>query len=149
MRFAEHGLNVMLLDFTTIPARRRPNACLACPPSWNRSDADIHTALFSVPVSRLREAVVAIASREPRTHLLSLDREASQAEFEQRSRILGFVDTITVAFEAASNDTSTIAIYSHSRTGYYDLGVNRRRVRRWLAALANELAANGDNKAAS
>ncbi len=44
-----------------------------------------------------------------------------------------------MAFEAVDG-RATLAIYSHARSGYYDFGVNRRRVRRWLAALRAELA---------
>lgn len=129
----------MLLDVSTIPARRRPNACFACPASWARPDADIRTPVFDVSVDRLREAVVAIAAAEPRTNLITLDRDARQAEFEQRSRLFGFPDRITVCFEAIPEGGSTLAIFSRARLGYYDFGVNHRRVRRWLVALGAEL----------
>lgn len=130
----------MLLDFTTIPARRPPRACLACPRGWSRRDADIITPVFDLTLEQLREAVVAIASAEARTHLIRLDKEASQAEFEQRSRFLGFPDIVTVAFEAAPGGGASLAIYSRARYGYYDFGVNRRRVARWLAALERRVA---------
>ena len=129
----------MLLDFDRIPARRRPNGCLACPAAWQRADADLTTPVFAVPVARLREAVVAIAARAARTNLMHLDKAAMQAEFEQRSRVFGFPDTITVAFEAVGGDAATLAIYSRARHGIYDFGVNRRRVQGWLAALRDEL----------
>lgn len=130
----------MLLDFATIPARRPPKACLACPESWARPDADVLAPVFAAPLDGLRQAVVAVAAEEARTHLVRLDKQARQAEFEQRSRILGFPDTITVAFEAAGHGGATLAIYSRARYGYYDFGVNRRRVQRWLAALEARLA---------
>lgn len=129
----------MLLDFSTIPTSRKPNDALAVPASWSRRDADFESPVFDVSVQRLREAVVKIAAAEPRTNLLHLDREASQAQFEQSSRLFGFRDLITVAFEAVDGH-ATLAIYSRARSGYYDFGVNRRRVRRWLAALRAELA---------
>lgn len=132
----------MLLDFTQIPTLRRPNDALAVPSSWTRRDADFASPQFEVPVDRLREAVVNVAAEEPRTNLVHLDREASQAEFEQRWRLPGFRDVITVAFEAADGG-ATLAIYSRARRGYYDFGVNRRRVRRWLQALQAELGSGG------
>jgi len=124
----------MLLDFQQIPVSRKPNDALAVPAHWARRDADFQTPVFDVSVERLREAVVKIASGEPRTHLVHLDKEASQAEFEQTTRWLRFRDVITVAFEAVDGGAG-LAIYSRARVGYYDFGVNRRRVRRWLDAL--------------
>lgn len=129
----------MLLDFQGIPAARKPNGALALPRHWARDDADIESPVFAASVEALRDAVVSIAAAEPRTHLLHLDREAMQAEFEQSSKIFRFPDTITVAFERVDDARSTLAVYSRARLGYYDFGVNRRRVRRWLDALADKL----------
>lgn len=126
----------MLLDFSEIPANRPPKTCLACPKHWKRTDADMETPTFPVGVDRLREALVAVATREPRTETTALDEEAQQAAFVQRSAVLRFPDDITVQFEALSAERSTLGIYSRARLGYYDLGVNRERVSRWLHALA-------------
>ncbi len=130
----------MLLDFAQIPQRRPPRACLACPAHWGRSDADLTTPVFAVPMEMLRESLVRIAAREPRTHLVALDREARQAAFVQRSRLFRFPDDITVQFDSLESGRATLAIYSRARHGYHDLGVNRRRVRRWLDALARDCA---------
>ncbi len=134
----------MLLDFAKIPATRRPNACLACPPHWNRSDGDPVSPVFKAPVERLREVLVRIAAQELRTHLLCLDVQSRQAEFEQRSRILRFPDTTTVAFEPMGGNRSSLAIFSRARYGYWDFAVNRRRVERWLKALGESLGPTGN-----
>lgn len=129
----------MLLDFETIPRTRKPNCALALPAHAGRDDADLKSPTFQATVEQLRDAVVSIAAHEPRTHLLHLDREAMQAEFEQSSKIFRFPDTITVAFEAMDATRATLSIYSRARLGYYDFGVNRKRVRRWLDLLAGKL----------
>lgn len=129
----------MLLDFTEIPSERRPNCCLACPAYWNRSDRDLTVPVFAVPVERLREAVIAVAGRQPRTQMLHLDRDAGQAEFEQRSRVLRFPDRLTAAFESLGCNRSSLAIFSRARYGYWDFGVNRRRVEYWLQAIGEAL----------
>lgn len=129
----------MLLDFDTIPRRRKPNSALAMPAHSARDDAELECPVFPATVEELRDAVVSIAAREPRTHLLHLDREAMQAEFEQSSKIFRFPDTITVAFEPVDATHATLSIYSRARLGYYDFGVNRRRVRRWLDLLLAKL----------
>jgi hypothetical protein len=40
-----------------------------------------------------------------------------------------------------AENKSTIAIYSRSTVGYWDLGVNKRRVRDWLEVLGNRIVA--------
>ncbi|MBK1668046.1 hypothetical protein CKO28_08350 [Rhodovibrio sodomensis] len=132
--------NGMLLDFDTIPRKRTPNSALALPAHSARDDAELESPVFSAAVEQLRDAVVSIAAREPRTHLLHLDREAMQAEFEQSSKLFRFPDTITVAFEPVDATHATLSIYSRARFGYYDFGVNRKRVQRWLDLLADKLA---------
>jgi uncharacterized protein (DUF1499 family) len=129
----------MLLDFDTIPRERKPNRALALPAHSPRDDADLECPVFPANVEQLRDAVVSIAAREPRTHLLHLDREAMQAEFEQSSKIFRFPDTITVAFEAVDATHATLSIYSRAKLGHYDFGVNRKRVQRWLDLLADKL----------
>lgn len=130
----------MLLDFDSLPRKRKPNSALARPAHSPRDDAELESPVFQASVEQLRDAVVSIAAREPRTHLLHLDREAMQAEFEQSSRIFRFPDTITVAFEAVDASHASVSIYSRAKLGYYDFGVNRKRVQRWLNLLARTLA---------
>jgi uncharacterized protein (DUF1499 family) len=129
----------MLLDFDTLPRKRKPNSALALPAHSPRDDAELKSPVFQATVEQLRDAVVSIAAHEPRTHLLHLDREAMQAEFEQSSRIFRFPDTITVAFEAVDASHASVSIYSRAKLGYYDFGVNRKRVQRWLNLLARTL----------
>lgn len=126
------------LDFDRIPTARKPNDALAVPAHWQRWDADFECPVFETSVDRLRETVVKLASVDPRTNLLRLNRGASQAVFEQKSKFLGFRDRIAVVFEALDRG-ATLAIYSQAQSGYYDFGVNRRRIRRWLDTLRTEL----------
>jgi len=47
-----------------------------------------------------------------------------------------YPDTIDIEVLSAGTNQSTVAIYSRSLVGSLDFGVNRKRVERWLAALA-------------
>lgn len=49
------------------------------------------------------------------------------------TRIFRFRDDVHVQFLQLGPRQSTLALYSASRTGYWDLGTNRRRVEDWLA----------------
>jgi uncharacterized protein (DUF1499 family) len=48
---------------------------------------------------------------------------------------LGFPDTIVVRFLDLPDGRSTLAIYSRSRFGESDFGVNHARLERWLGKL--------------
>lgn len=127
-------------DIAAIPAKRRPNTALAVPPGWSRPDAEMASPVFPVPAERLREALAALARREPRTTLRRLEPDGRRVEFEQVSRVFRFPDRITAWIVPLDGGCSTLALYSRARLGYRDFGVNARRVRRWLDALAAELA---------
>ena len=49
-----------------------------------------------------------------------------------RTRLIGFPDYVSVRFIPLLPDQSTLAIFSRSRFGYGDGGVNRKRVESWL-----------------
>ncbi len=55
---------------------------------------------------------------------------------EERSAFFGFPDLIDVETIETGEAKSTLAIYSRSKYGYYDFGVNKRRVETWLRELA-------------
>lgn len=132
----------MLIDFSELTPPRRPNWCLALPEAWKGAHAKLSVPSFPVARGRLREATVHAIREEPRTNLIRLDKQARQAEFEQRSAIFGFADRVVIEFVELGPEESSLAIYSRSKTGYWDLGVNCRRIRRWLAAVASELEEN-------
>lgn len=129
-----------MLDFATLERPRAPNTCLALPPGCSaRATADLESPVFSMPAERLEQAVLALADREPRTLHASSDAATRQHGFVQRSRLLRFPDEIVVRIVEQGEGASSLAVYSRSRCGYSDFGVNRRRVERWLAALREQL----------
>ena len=75
---------------------------------------------------------------EIRTLVLGLPRTTLAEEGENflhaecRSALAKFVDDLTVELRVAQG---TLALRSASRTGYYDFGVNRRRIETLRAAL--------------
>jgi len=62
-----------------------------------------------------------------------------QAHFVARSALLNFPDLITAQVAEAGPDASTLVLYSRSVYGYSDLGVNRKRLNTWLAAIMNKI----------
>lgn len=77
----------------------------------------------------------AAAMADARVSRLSGGPEQLFTTYVQRSALMGFPDYVSVrAVEVEGG--AALAIWSRSRYGYRDMGVNRARVERWLAALA-------------
>jgi uncharacterized protein (DUF1499 family) len=70
-----------------------------------------------------RKALVAALTSMRRTEIVAQDPMVIEAL--ARSRLFGFVDEITFAFD---DDGHVVHVRSASRNGYWDLGANARRV---------------------
>jgi uncharacterized protein (DUF1499 family) len=53
------------------------------------------------------------------------------------TRLLRFKDDIWALFIPVIPYSSTLAVYSASRVGYWDTGTNRRRLAAWIGHLQN------------
>ena len=80
--------------------------------------------------SALRAAIAAL----PRTEIVACAGETIHAT--QRTVLFGFVDDLTCWLPP---DEAVIHVHSAARVGYYDLGVNRRRVERLRRAFQTHL----------
>ena len=130
------------MDFIGLELRATPNQYLLCPPGMKtKATAHGESPMFAIPADRLLEAWRRVALREPRVSMVREDRETGQCDFVQRSLIFRFPDTITVQVVPIDDDRSTCAVYSRSSYGRGDLGVNRRRVGRWLRLVQAEVSA--------
>ncbi|MFO8085340.1 MAG: DUF1499 domain-containing protein [Desulfobacterales bacterium] len=78
-------------------------------------------------------AVTAIITGFPRTTIVKATDRYLHAEC--KSRLFGFTDDLELLLEPSAN---VIEIRSASRTGYYDFGVNRRRVSRLRTILQDK-----------
>ena len=117
-----------------------PNNCLIAPTSPGFPDADEVAPVFDVEPDTLAQAWKGVIEDQPRTSILAISDDGLQIEAQQTSAIFGFVDRVSSRVIALGEKRSTIAVYSRSTVGYWDLGVNRRRVQDWLEALAARLS---------
>lgn len=95
---------------------------------------DIAAPVFAMTPELLAERIASIALGEPRTRLLAGSPAEGRMTFVQRSALWGFPDLVTVETLPAPGG-ATFRLWSRSRFGYSDLGVNRARAERWLQAL--------------
>lgn len=120
------------VDPLAVPARDAANSWLVAP----EGDADMVARTYAAPARELAGGLDAAALAEPGTARLAGRPEDLWTTYIQRSRWLGFPDYISARSVPLDEGRSTLAIFSRSRFGSHDLGVNRRRVERWLATLA-------------
>ncbi|WP_158045985.1 DUF1499 domain-containing protein [Skermanella pratensis] len=130
-----------LTDFAALERASTPNQFLVAPPGTTpKAGPDAESPVFPVPAERLRDAMLALVEEAPRTALLERSPDGMRMLLVQRSAVLRFPDHIDVAILPAGDGGSTVAVYSRSRFGYSDMGVNRRRVEGWLAELRRRVA---------
>jgi len=72
---------------------------------------------------RSRQLILAIVGAMPRTTIVSQTDDYIHVEF--RSRLFGFVDDVAFLFD---DEGAVIHFRSASRSGYSDMGVNRKRM---------------------
>jgi uncharacterized protein (DUF1499 family) len=127
-------------DFAKLARPSSPNHWLVAPPQ--QRGADEQAAVLPVSPQRLAEAWLAMLEQAPRTRVLAVSPDRLQVEAEQRSALFRFVDRIS--FQAVPQDAghATFFVYSRSQLGYWDMGVNRRRLRHWVDALLSSLDRN-------
>ncbi|MEO0343674.1 MAG: DUF1499 domain-containing protein [Pseudomonadota bacterium] len=75
-----------------------------------------------------------VTASEDRVVIVAGSSEEGMVTLMQRSARVGFPDFVTVK-AVATSEGSRISIYSRSRFGHRDFGVNKARVTQWLRAL--------------
>lgn len=122
--------------FESLTLKSSPNQYLVAPDGLcqNATPHQIARTYEREPAA-LKTALLDIIQAEPRTTLLGSDDATLQYEAVQRSLLFRFPDYISIRILPVSAGHSTLAIYSRSKLGYGDLGVNKKRVTRWLKKL--------------
>ncbi len=90
---------------------------------------------FDMPAADLQRLVDGFAQNQSRTKRIKGVLGDSIITYVERSALLGYPDYITVKISSISNSQAKLAILSRSRFGYSDLGINKKRVRHWVAAI--------------
>ena len=75
--------------------------------------------------------------------MVDVSDDGLSIEAVQRSSLIGFIDRISARAVAMSDGQASLAVYSRSAVGYWDLGVNRWRVVAWLDSLSGVLKEGG------
>jgi hypothetical protein len=90
--------------------------------------------LFGMAPDVLGLRIEAIAMAEGAERIAG-DPALGQMTYVLRSRLMGFPDAVSIRLVPVEGGTR-MEIFSRSRFGYSDMGVNGARVARWIAALS-------------
>src|SRR3954463_4582542 len=130
-------LDIARVNWATLTRHPTPNDALICPPGHcPNARPDAEPKIYALGPGDLLQRLKTIALAEPDTAELYCGADCDHwARFLQHTRLMRFPDTIDVEVFPAGDSRSTLAIYSRSLIGHGDMGVNRARIERWLAAL--------------
>lgn len=127
-------------DFATLVPPRQPNNWLIAPASFGSATPDELAPTVDASAEQVVDLWIRIIEEQPRARVLGVSEDGLQVEAEQASALFGFTDRISLRVLAAQGGGCTLVAYSRAETGYWDLGVNRSRLREWLAALQAQAA---------
>lgn len=108
-------------------AQQLLNADLPSSPNYALIKPDA-AANYPQSADELLHTIVNIVKAMPRIKRLQYDRASYSIQFDQLSRLFRFVDTVQIAVIPTGPQQATVAMYSYSHSGYYDFGVNKRRL---------------------
>ena len=124
------------MDFKTLKLSRwKKNQFLVAPDGYSSEQAHFSSPTYGCSAENLKAKWMSMINNQPRVILKNSDNHNMEYTFIQYSKIFRFPDYITVHFIALSPMKSTLAIFSRSRYGRRDFGVNERRIRSWLDGL--------------
>ncbi|MGD9080048.1 MAG: DUF1499 domain-containing protein [Desulfobacterales bacterium] len=137
--FSKHLSLYVCILLSATHATAEPNRLSPCPDSPNCVSSQstdparsIEPLRYTGNLAEARQKLIDLLKDSKRTRLIRVEADYMHAEF--RSLIFNFVDDVEFDF---SSEDRVIHVRSASRTGYYDFGVNRRRVERLRATFEN------------
>jgi len=122
------------VDPATAARTGKPNDHLVAPPGASAAEPDVPSPVWDETPEALMARLDAAAMAEPRTTRLAGSPEAGHVTYVQRSALWGFPDYISVR-AVPLDGGAALVLWSRSRYGYSDLGVNAARADRWLAKI--------------
>ena len=123
--------------FRNLKRPSSPNTWLVAPHGFP-GNPDERAPVFRVPVDRLRAAFAKVVG--DLKGVKEVRRDGDFTCYVAETAMLHFKDDVCVQFLPVGKGSSTLAVYSASRVGYWDFGTNRRRLRDWIARLRHIVA---------
>ena len=132
---AEHDPVEWHVDPLIVEQSIKPHSYRVAPPALTQEFVDFPAPVYTANPTLMAKAFDDFVLRQPKTVRIAGSPEEGWMTYVQRSVRVNFPDYISVKFIDLNGGNSTVAIYSRSRYGYSDMGVNEARVKAWLASL--------------
>lgn len=133
---AARGMPMTESFFKTLRRPDSPNHWLLAPADFVVKP-DAVAPVFAMPAAALRTVFMAVVQQTRGANVVA--ETADGVHVVVATPVFGFRDDLRVQFIALSPQQSTLALYSASRTGYWDLGTNRRRIEDCMTRLHSTL----------
>lgn len=124
-----------MMDLSTLRRPTSPNTALRADPGDTPSKSDGPAVRLPYPPAAVIMAWDAVVKAAPRTEVLLSDPERGRHHAVQRSRLLRFPDDVYAEARPSGDGGTRLLLYSASRYGRSDFGVNRKRLETWTRAL--------------
>lgn len=133
----EHPPEVWHVDPLTVVQSLKPNSFRVAPPALTTELVNMPAPIYTANPTLMAKAFDDFVLRQSKTIRVAGSPEEGWMTYVQRSERLNFPDYISVKFIDLNGGKSTVTVYSRSRFGHSDMGVNEARVRAWLATLSS------------
>lgn len=138
VRTATHDPAIWHQDPRTVPPSDTPNDYRIAIQALTEYPVNMEAPIYDINAATLALAFDEFVMGQPRVERVAGSPQEGWITYVQRTPQLLIPDYISVRFfdlEGENIGRSTIAIYSRSRYGYGDMGVNEKRAKAWLASL--------------
>lgn len=123
------------VDPATAERTGSPNDYLVASDGTTAAETDVTGPVLGIPPKEHLFLFDSVARNSDRVTVLAGSVDDLHITYVQRSLVIGFPDYITVK-AIPVGDGSALIIYSRSRYGYSDMGVNKDRIDQWLAQMS-------------
>jgi uncharacterized protein (DUF1499 family) len=107
--------------------------------SPNHEDPRLRTRLYALSKETVWNSIHQIATLQRGWTVIKLDPAEGTLQAEARTRLLKFVDDVTIRVRPADGQRVSVDVHSRSRVGKGDFGANAKRIGLFLQALDSTL----------
>lgn len=107
--------------------------------SENAEDGRLRGRTYHVPFATVWDEILQMVQTHPRWTLVRADEGSGLIRAEARTLVFRFVDDVRFKLKLDHNALTRVDMWSQSRVGKGDLGVNTRRIARFFRDLDRRL----------
>jgi uncharacterized protein (DUF1499 family) len=107
--------------------------------SENADDPRLRGRTYMVPFATVWDEIIGMITESKRWELVRANEDKGMIGFEATTPVFRFVDDVRIKVKLDQNALTRVDMWSHSRKGRGDLGVNARRIHRFFRDLDRRL----------